>query len=106
MPELNLELLRKLYDGGYIVWSVHALERLQERGITKADVLNVLYNGRIIEQYPNAFPYPACLILGTCIKGKLLHVVCGSDGTAIKIITAYFPDNEKFDEKGETRKEK
>lgn len=57
MNELNLDTLRKLCDSGSIVWSVHATERLQERGITKPDVLNVIHHGRIIEQYPDAFPY-------------------------------------------------
>ena len=103
--ELNLDTLRKLCDSGSIVWSVHALERLQERGITKPDVLNVIHHGRIIEQYPDAFPYPACLTLGASLNEQILHVVCGSNGSLVKIITAYFPDDEKFDASGEKRKE-
>lgn len=105
MPELNLESLRKLCSSGNIMWSVHAMERLQERGITKPDALNVIHHGRIIEQYPDSFPYPACLILGASLNEQILHVVCGSNGNLVKIITAYFPDNEKFDDSGETRKE-
>jgi hypothetical protein len=105
MGELNLDMLRKLCDSGNIAWSVHALERLQERDITKPDVLNSIQHGKIIEQYPDAFPYPACLILGASLNEKIVHVVCGSNGSIVKIITAYFPDDEKFGESGEKRKE-
>ena len=105
MNELNLDDLRKLCENGSVAWSVHALERLQERGISKPDVMNAIYRGKIIEQYPDAFPYPACLILGVSVNEQIVHVVCGSNGSIVKIITAYFPDDEKFDESGEKRKE-
>ena len=105
MNELYLDDLRKLCENGSVAWSVHALERLQERGISKSDVMNAIYRGKIIEQYPDAFPYPACLILGVSVNEQIVHVVCGSNGSIVKIITAYFPDDEKFDESGEKRKE-
>ena len=105
MNELNLDDLRKLCENGSVAWSVHALERLQERGISKSDVMNAIYRGKIIEQYPDAFPYPACLILGVSVNEQIVHVVCGSNGSIVKIITAYIPDDEKFDESGEKRKE-
>ena len=105
MNELNLDDVRKLCENGSVAWSVHALERLQERGISKSDVMNAIYRGKIIEQYPDAFPYPACLILGVSVNEQIVHVVCGSNGSIVKIITAYFPDDEKFDESGEKRKE-
>lgn len=105
MNELNLDDLRKLCESGSVAWSVHALERLQERGISKPDVMNAICRGKIIEHYPDAFPYPACLILGVSVNEQIVHVVCGSNGSIVKIITAYFPDDEKFGESGEKRKE-
>ncbi len=39
------------------------------------------------------------------LNEQILHVVCGSNGSLVKIITAYFPDDEKFDASGEKRKE-
>ncbi len=105
MEKLKIETLQKLCKNSNIVWSVHALERMQEREISKSDVLNVIMNGKIIEDYPKAFPYPACLILGIDSSKRSLHVVCGSKGTIVKIITAYYPNEEKFTQSGETRKE-
>ena len=105
MNELNIELLRKLCNDGSVIWSVHAMERIQERGITKTDVTTVINTGKIIEQYPDSFPYPACLILGTDNKENNLHIVIGCNGSIIKIITAYYPNEDKFDSSGEKRKE-
>lgn len=105
MNEIKLETLRKLCEKGNVIWSVHALERMQEREITKSDVFNAIRNGKIIEEYPKAFPYPACLVLGVNINEQILHVVCGSNGVIVKMITAYYPDENKFDENGEARKE-
>ena len=75
-----------------IKWSVHCFERMQERDISRADVKNCILNGEIIEDYTNDFPYPSCLIFGYTIKEKGIHVVAGSDGEYVYIITAYFPN--------------
>ena len=88
-----------------IKWSVHCFERMQERNISRGDVKNCILNGEIIEDYPNDFPYPSCLIFGYTIKEKVIHVVAGSDGEYIYIITAYFPNKEKFEDDLKTRKE-
>lgn len=103
---MNIEDLRKLCSNGSVLWSVHAMERIQERGIFKPDIHQVIMNGTIIEDYPDSFPYPACLILGSNQNSQNIHVVCGCNGTHIKIITAYYPDSERFDESGIHRKEK
>lgn len=105
MNELNLEMLRKLCDSDSIKWTRHVTKRLQERQIYRKDVYNVIYHGKIIEQYPDAFPNPACLISGTDTKNNPLHVVIGADGVIITVITAYTPTPDKFDIDLETRKE-
>ena len=56
------------------------------------DVIIALTNGEIIEQYPADFPYPSCLVLGYTKEGKALHIVCGSSGTELWLITAYIPN--------------
>lgn len=106
MPELNLDALRKLCDSGNIKWTKHAARRLQERLIFRDDVYNVIYHGKIIEQYPNAFPNPACLISGETLNKTPLHVVIGADGVILTVITAYEPTTDKFENDLETRKEK
>jgi len=73
-------------------WTNHILERIFRRGINTSDIKNVLISGEIIEQYPTDYPHPSCLILGYTAAGNALHVVCGSNGVELWLITAYFPD--------------
>lgn len=62
-------------------------------------------NGEIIEQYPDDYPYPSCLILGMSIEDKYLHVVIGNHESDLFLITAYFPsfDNGNLISKPERR---
>jgi hypothetical protein len=62
------------------------------------DVVDALSNGEIIEQYPNDYPFPSCLVLGRTKAGRALHVVCGSNGVELWLITAYFPNPAEWTE--------
>ena len=59
-----LDMMKKLYSLRKIKWSIHAAARIQERGISRLDVLNCINNGEIIERYPDDFPYPSYLVFG------------------------------------------
>ena len=50
---------------------------MQERDISRADVKNGIMNGEIIEEYPNDFPNPSCLIFGYNINKRILHIIAG-----------------------------
>lgn len=102
---LTIELLKKLCQNRQILFSVHSLERLQERGIYRKDIVNVIMTGEIIEDYPEDYPYPSCLVFGTSMNNKILHVVCGCNGKFITVITAYYPTTDKFEADLKTRKE-
>jgi hypothetical protein len=73
-------------------WTNHILARIFCRGINVDDVVNALTSGEIIEQYPTDYPFPSCLVLGNTRAGKALHVVCGSNGMELWLITAYIPN--------------
>jgi len=79
-------------------WTDHIFERLLQRGIFMDDVIAALGAGEIIEQYPNDYPFPSCLVLGHDMAGRALHVVCGSDGSELWLITAYSPSPFKWAE--------
>lgn len=103
--KLTIELLRELCQNRQVLFSVHSLERLQERGIYRKDIVNVIMMGEIIEDYPDDYPYPSCLIFGASINNQILHVICGCNGEFITIITAYYPTTDKFEADLKTRKE-
>lgn len=105
MYELSIETVRKLCSDGKIKWTKHATRRLQERLIFRDDVFNAINNGKIIEQYPDSFPNPSCLISGKALNEKPLHIVVSADGVILTVITAYEPSLDKFEGDFETRKE-
>ncbi|MCL2052306.1 MAG: DUF4258 domain-containing protein [Lachnospiraceae bacterium] len=67
--------------------------------------MSCIYEGKIIENYPDDFPYPSCLIYGHAINLRVIHVVIGSDREYIFVITAYEPDAIRFEDDLKTRKE-
>lgn len=100
---LDLGVLQDLCRSHRIRWTGHILSRLVKRRIHQSDVKNAILTGRMIEQYPDDYPFPSCLVLGlSCDKIKL-HVVCGTDNNELWMITAYFPDetqwNSTFDKR-------
>ncbi len=103
---IKIEKLQEYYKQDRVIISIHAQERLRQRGIKQKDIKNCIATGEIIEQYPDDFPFPSCLIFGYTINNKILHVVASDEGTISRIITAYFPDNDKFENDFKTRKER
>ena len=53
-----------------------------------------------------AYPYPSCLILGYNVNNKILHIVCGMSEDTVHMITAYYPNTEKWEEDMKTGREK
>lgn len=103
--ELNIEELQKICSIENIEITLHAAKRLEQRNILLGDVLACIQNGEIIEKYPEDYPYPSCLILGLSLKDEYLHIVVGSDFETLWIITAYYPDVDKWESDFKTRKE-
>lgn len=103
--ELKIEELRKICVPENIEITLHAAKRLEQRNISINDVIFCIHEGEIIEQYPDDYPYPSCLILGFSVKKKYIHVVVGSNLETLWIITAYYPDLNKWKQDLRTRKE-
>ena len=103
--ELSIEFIRQECAIGHIKWTTHILERMQERNIELSDVLYCINNGMIIEQYPDAYPYPAYLILGIKNNNKYIHVVLGYGIGFVWIITVYEPDENEWTNNFTERKE-
>ena len=89
---MSIEEIAQLCKKQALRWTNHILERIVRRDINTDDVENALTHGEIIEHYPSDYPFPSCLVLGQTKAGKALHVVCGSNGDELWLITAYFPN--------------
>jgi hypothetical protein len=96
--------LRRCAESGRIEWRKHALERMLERDIGRAEVLETLSKGEIIAAYPDDRPIPSALLGKSGDPG--LHVVAAVDvhAAACYVITVYRPDSEHFEPDMKTRK--
>ncbi len=101
---MEMNEIRRMVQERKIKWSTHCLERMNERDISIADVKSCIEKGEIIEEYPDDFPYPSCLIFGPASGGPIIHVVAGSDNEYLYIITAYVPNLVKFEPDLKTRR--
>jgi len=76
-----------------LVFRVHAIARMFERGISDAEVRETLDSGETVERYPEDTPYPSRLVLGWC-GGRPIHVVAADNAQddEVIVITVYEPD--------------
>ena len=93
---LNINNIRKHIERREIEWTLHCLNRLNQRDIKVIDIKLAINNGRIIEYYYNDYPYPSCLILGYDRNNKPLHIVCGISSELVYMITAYYPNKNEW----------
>lgn len=101
---MEIEKILEKCSNDTIEVTQHVLMRFHQRNISYAEVKEVIKSGEIIEDYPNDYPYPSCLILGKTAEGRILHTVVGLSETKLWIITAYEPDAEQWTEDFKTRK--
>ena len=101
---IDINLLRKLFAEDKVFVTEHAAERFRQRGIRMKDIRTVVGNGEIIEDYPEDYPFPSCLILGK--SGEVnIHIVASINDDMIYLITAYIPNPDKWEDDFKTRKE-
>jgi hypothetical protein len=81
-----------------VLFRVHAIQRMYQRGISEAEVRHVLTTGETIEDYPDDTPYPSRLTLGW-YGSRPLHVVVADnlEDEENIIITVYEPDPEEWE---------
>jgi len=99
MQMLQIDVIRKLCKDETIFLTDHLKKRMRQRQIKFEDIKNTIKTGQIIEQYPDDYPFPSCLI-----NGNNLHIVLSIGNDQLYIITAYRPSNEKWEANGSKRK--
>ena len=61
---LDIHELRRYCGTEEIVYAKHFVDRCRGRNIRLDDAENAILTGEIIEDYPDDYPFPSCLILG------------------------------------------
>ena len=86
------------------IYRLHAIERMFQRDISELDVEKAVEEGDIIESYLDDKPYPSYLILHF-LGTQAIHVVYAKDTDGnIVVITAYYPDPDKWKNNFKIRK--
>ncbi len=80
-------------ERGSIIFRAHAVRRMFERRIGVEDVRHILYEGEVIESYPDDTPFPSRLILGW-LDNRPVHVVAADNNEENEtvVITTYEPE--------------
>ena len=76
----------------------HADEEAQGDRLSFDEVFFSVFQGEIIEDYPDDTPYPSCLIYGTTFAGTPVHSVWAynQDNQWAALITVYRPDPQRW----------
>ena len=100
----DLSALREATRDRRVLWHLHSLERMLERGISRTEVLQAVSDGEVVEEYPEDRPFPSYLFMN--VDQQPLHVVAATDPSAqvCHIITVYRPDTEHFGDDLKTRR--
>ena len=102
--ERFLQKIRHAFTNGKYLVRFHAHVKMREREILVSEALRVIQDGEIVEFYPDARPYPSCLILGI-VDSKPIHVVCALSPEGIGfLVTAYIPSIEEWESDYRRRK--
>lgn len=78
----------------------HADDEAQKDNLTFDEIYFSVLHGQIIESYPTANPYPACLVFGRTFAGEAVHTVWAynaESGWAV-LVTVYRPDPKRWED--------
>jgi hypothetical protein len=72
----------------------HADAEMGEDDLDAANVLAATLHAEVIEDYPEAYPFPACLVLSWLSPAEPVHVVWAFDASRgyAAMVTTYRPD--------------
>lgn len=92
---VNQNQLKELIIKDEFIISNHARTRMFQRNISTEDIRHVIFNGEIIEDYPDDEPCPSALFLGF-VNDNPYHAVVAQCIDHVRIVTVYIPEKDKW----------
>lgn len=89
-----MEHARRLAAAGRFKLTLHVRQEMvseQTGRIRLSEMLEAVAGGEVLENYPDFYKGPCCLICGRTAAGRPLHVVCSTTLPTLIFITAYEP---------------
>jgi hypothetical protein len=96
---MNIKDLKEAISADRIVASRHSRREAAAGNLVLGEIVwSVVEEGKVIEEYPNAYPMPACLILGFNTVGAPIHSVWSYDQVSrtARLVTVYRPDTNRW----------
>lgn len=96
---MDINNIVEAIKAGKVIPSRHSLSEAAEDILVLDEIyLSVVEGGEVIEDYPSAYPLPACLVLGWNTTGEPIHTVWGYDRKkeTARLITVYRPDPNRW----------
>ncbi len=95
---MDIHTISQAIQRGNVRITDHADEEAHADGLTLDEVVESVVQGKIIEDYPEDFPYPSCLISGATAAGVSIHSVWGynAESAWAVLITVYRPDPHRW----------
>ena len=89
-----------------IIYTEHALDEMnaEEELISKDEVRQVIFEGEIVEDYPEHKRGHSCLMFTHTSVGRPVHVIRSPKEEYLGIITAYVPTLDKWENDFRTRR--
>src|SRR3990167_2711196 len=94
LPASSFLALIRTTAAGRILYLPHAIDQMNspDRMITTEEVRAVVFEGELIENYPEDVRGHSCLLLGRSPHdNRPIHVVCAPKDEYLAVITAYLP---------------
>jgi len=80
--------------------------RLQQRAITRGSIISSVETYEIIEQYPEDKYFPSYLVFAQAGSNIFhIHIAVDKEGDNVRIITAYKPTLDKWENNYKTRRQ-
>lgn len=95
-PASILKLFTEAVRKQQIKISLHAAEEALTERITRAEIGAALLAAQVLEDYPDWWLGPSCLVYGQTQTGRDLHIVASYSELPITIITVYEPRRPKW----------
>ena len=89
-----------------VIYTEHALDEMnaEEELISKDEIRQVIFEGEIVEDYPEDKRGHSCLMFTYTSAGRPVHIICSPKEEYLGIITAYIPTLNKWENDFRTRR--
>jgi len=95
---VDIESITEAIQHGRIRITDHADEEAQADHLSFDEIFISVFQGEIVEDYPNDKPYPSCLIYGDTFRKEPVHSVWAynQNNQWAVLITVYRPDPKRW----------